>query len=139
MAIFLAIIGSAIAAFCIWLAVRFVNRRERWAKWTLAVVVGGPLLYVASFGPACCLVGEGHLHVNALRRCYRPLANLVNCPTASLARDMLVGYASKCDGVFGLAMIELTYDPDDYRWPSGLRRHRAEIKLFAVRRPRDAG
>jgi len=27
-----AIIGIAFAAFCVWLAVRIVNRRERWAK-----------------------------------------------------------------------------------------------------------
>jgi hypothetical protein len=30
-----------------------VNRRERWAKWTGAAVAGLPVLYVASFGPAC--------------------------------------------------------------------------------------
>jgi hypothetical protein len=42
------------AAFCLWLTVRIVNRRERWAKWTLAgTVIGVPVLYVASFGPAC--------------------------------------------------------------------------------------
>ena len=43
----------AVAAFCVWLGVRVVNRRERWAKWTLATVIGMPVLYVASFGPAC--------------------------------------------------------------------------------------
>jgi hypothetical protein len=44
----------AIAAFCVWLGVRIVNRRERWAKRTLAgIVLGLPLLYVVSFGPAC--------------------------------------------------------------------------------------
>ncbi|MBI3865241.1 MAG: hypothetical protein HY290_25480 [Planctomycetia bacterium] len=44
---------SPFAALCIWLTVRIVNRRERWAKWTQAVVVGIPVLYVLSFGPAC--------------------------------------------------------------------------------------
>jgi hypothetical protein len=29
----------AFAAFCVWLTVRVVNRRERWAKWMLAVVI----------------------------------------------------------------------------------------------------
>ena len=53
MAIVLSIFGIAIAAFCVWLTVRIVNRRERWAKWTLASVFGVPLLYVLSFGPAC--------------------------------------------------------------------------------------
>jgi hypothetical protein len=38
----------------VWLTVRIVNRRERWAKWTaIGIVVALPLLYVASFGPAC--------------------------------------------------------------------------------------
>ncbi len=40
-------------AFCIWLIVRIVNRREKWARWTLAGAVGIPALYIASFGPAC--------------------------------------------------------------------------------------
>lgn len=53
MAIALAVTGASFAAVCVWLAVRVVNRRERWAKWTLAGVVGLPVLYVASFGPAC--------------------------------------------------------------------------------------
>jgi hypothetical protein len=33
--------------------VRILNRRERWAKRTLAAVIGIPTLYVLSFGPAC--------------------------------------------------------------------------------------
>ena len=49
----LPIIAIVFAAFCIWLTVRIVNRRERWAKRTLAAVVGLPLTYVLSFGPAC--------------------------------------------------------------------------------------
>jgi hypothetical protein len=53
MAIALSIFGVAFAAFCVWLTVRIVNRREKWAKWTLAAAVGLPVLYVASFGPAC--------------------------------------------------------------------------------------
>jgi hypothetical protein len=53
MAVASSITGVAYAAFCVWLSVRIVNRRERWAKWTLAVVVGLLVLYVASFGPAC--------------------------------------------------------------------------------------
>jgi hypothetical protein len=46
-------LAVACAALCIWLTVRIVNRRERWAKWTLAVVAALPMLYVVSFGPAC--------------------------------------------------------------------------------------
>lgn len=46
-------LAVAFAAFCVWLTVRIINRRERWTKWTLAAVVSLPVLYVASFGPAC--------------------------------------------------------------------------------------
>jgi len=49
----LSIIEVAFAAFCVWLAVRIVNRKERWAKWMLATTIGLPVLYVASIGPAC--------------------------------------------------------------------------------------
>lgn len=54
MTIVLPILAVVFVAFCVWLTVRIVNRRERWAKWTaiemaIAVLVGYPL----SFGPAC--------------------------------------------------------------------------------------
>ena len=51
MTILLPTLAVAFAAFCVWLTVRIVNRRERWAKWTLAVTLSLPVLYVASFGP----------------------------------------------------------------------------------------
>lgn len=53
MTILLSVLAVAFAAFCVWLTVRVVSRREGWAKWALAVVVGVPVLYVASLGPAC--------------------------------------------------------------------------------------
>ena len=49
----LSTLAVAFAAFCVWLTVRIVNRRERWEMWMLAAVVGLPLFYVASAGPAC--------------------------------------------------------------------------------------
>src|SRR6185369_425653 len=55
MTILLPALAVAFAAFCVWLTVRVVNRRERWAKRTLAVTLSLPLLYVLSFGPACWL------------------------------------------------------------------------------------
>jgi hypothetical protein len=50
MAIAFAIFGVAFGAFCVWLTVRIVNRRERWAKWTLAAVLVSLAMYLASFG-----------------------------------------------------------------------------------------
>ena len=54
MVLAMSIVGVAFAAVCVWLTVRIANRRERWAKWTLAAaLLGFPLLYLASFGPVC--------------------------------------------------------------------------------------
>jgi hypothetical protein len=53
----LSTLAVAFAAFCVWLTVRIVNRRERWAKRTavslVVVLVGYPL----SFGPAMWTMG----------------------------------------------------------------------------------
>jgi hypothetical protein len=51
MTILLATLAVAFAALCVWLTVRIVNRRERWAKWTLAAIVGLPVLYPPGMGP----------------------------------------------------------------------------------------
>ena|SRR5579864_1831371 len=54
MIILIAVLAFAFAAIGVWLTVRVINRRERWAKWTLAaVLLGVPVLYLASFGPVC--------------------------------------------------------------------------------------
>jgi len=46
--------GFVISCACVWLTVRFFNRRERWAKWILiATIASIPLLYTAGFGPWC--------------------------------------------------------------------------------------
>jgi hypothetical protein len=74
MSIVLPALAVMFAASCLWLAVRLVNRRERWAKWTLVgVVVGLPMLYVASFGPVCWLVGRQWLSPECLASLYRPV------------------------------------------------------------------
>lgn len=44
---FLAVLGVACAAFCVWLGVRVVNRRERWPK-RLAI---GLFVVLVIFGP----------------------------------------------------------------------------------------
>ena len=76
MASALAIFGITYAAFCVWLAVRIVNRRERWAKRALAAVGGAPVLYFASFGPACWLCEHGIVGQKAAWLAYRPLMRL---------------------------------------------------------------
>jgi hypothetical protein len=57
MSIILPALAVAFAAVCVWLGVRIVNRRERWAKWTavgLALLVAYPL----SLAPACGIVSR---------------------------------------------------------------------------------
>jgi hypothetical protein len=39
MTFLLPILAIAFAAVCVWLTVRIVNRRERWAKWALAAAI----------------------------------------------------------------------------------------------------
>jgi 4-amino-4-deoxy-L-arabinose transferase-like glycosyltransferase len=56
MSIVLPALAVAFAASCVWLGVRIFNRQERWATWTLAVV----LLYTAYF-VACYLATRGEL------------------------------------------------------------------------------
>jgi nitrate reductase NapE component len=51
-------IVAAFGAFCVWLAVRIFNRRERWAKRTALGLVIAVVVYPLSFGPACWLGEE---------------------------------------------------------------------------------
>ena len=113
MTILFLLLSVTCAAFCIWLTVRIVNRRERWAKWTLAAVLSLPLLYVASFGPACRMMEEGRLSINSPRwRIYHPLARLASSTQPSFARDLVCRWVSVCDGDIGLAVLAYTLDPD---------------------------
>jgi hypothetical protein len=56
----IALLGVVFAAFCIWLTVRIVNRRERWAKRT-AIALAAALFYPLSWGPALWLQYRGYL------------------------------------------------------------------------------
>jgi hypothetical protein len=78
MVLALGIFGVVFAALCIWLSVRIFNRRERWAKRTLAAVVGLPVLYVASFGPACWFTSRTHIGIFTLPTVYRPILSVMS-------------------------------------------------------------
>jgi hypothetical protein len=51
MALFLLTFGIAYASVCVWLSVRIVNRRELWAKWTMAATLALTASYPLSMGP----------------------------------------------------------------------------------------
>lgn len=67
MAIVFVAFGAAYAAVAVWLTVRIINRRERWAKRTAAALVGLSVLYVLSSGPMQCVAFRSRrTHVNEL-------------------------------------------------------------------------
>lgn len=75
----LASIAAAFAALCLWLTVRIINRRERWAKRMLAAVIAMPVLYVASSGPAVWIfyrLGQPEWAVLPYQYLYNPLHDL---------------------------------------------------------------
>lgn len=52
MTILILTIAIALAAFCVWLTVRIIHRRERWAKWMAgATLFAVFVVYPASLGP----------------------------------------------------------------------------------------
>jgi hypothetical protein len=67
----LLIVSAAYLAFILWLVVRFINRRERWTKYTVSGLVGLPALYIVSFGPACWIASR--TESETLPRCYLPI------------------------------------------------------------------
>jgi hypothetical protein len=111
MALALMIFGIAFAAFCVWLTVRIVNRRERWAKRTLAGVVGVPMLYVASIGPACWISSWTGFGSRLVSRTYQPVIEI--------ARD------SPDFGPF-LALYCDVLARDGWRW-AGSKLHRIDL------------
>jgi hypothetical protein len=73
-------VGIAFVLCCVWLIVRLVNRRERWVKLTLAIVVGLPVLYVTSFGPWCWAMSRWGMDEDDCFACgiYVPLVEIWN-------------------------------------------------------------
>jgi hypothetical protein len=72
-------LAVAYGAFCVWLGVRFFNRRERWAERTLAAtILVAPILYIASFGPACWWFYDvGRRGERRVSPIYRPIGWLI--------------------------------------------------------------
>jgi hypothetical protein len=80
-------LAVAFAAFCVWLTVRIINRRERWAKGT-AVVVGLPVLYVMSFGPACWLTSRMNSGAAMIPVAYAPIVKCLSGKNMELRRTI---------------------------------------------------
>jgi hypothetical protein len=92
MTILICALAVAFAAFCVWLTVRIVNRRERWAKWTLAGMIGVPLLYVGNFGAWCRIMSQNGRSAK-IPIIYQPI--VVPAKQNSYARNVVTWYATR--------------------------------------------
>ena len=103
MTIVLAVLGVAFAAFVVWLAVRIVNRRERWAKRVAIALAVALVLYPLSIGPATWLNDRGLLPASAVPSIFRPLFWMYEPAPRSIraATDWYIGLWSKTtnDGI----------------------------------------
>jgi len=98
MTILLPALGVAYAAFCVWLGVRVVNRRERWAKRTLAGLIGLPVLYAASFGPICWLQDRRILPPMLAQRIYGPFGFILDNCFSDRICEFVIDYGICCSG-----------------------------------------
>ena len=74
MTILLPTLAVAFAAFCVWLTLRAFNRRERWAKrLVIGLILGSPLLYLMSLGPACWISSRTDCGDGLVTKMYGPL------------------------------------------------------------------
>jgi hypothetical protein len=96
MSVLFSTLAISIAAFCIWLTVRFVNRRERWAKRTAVATFVVLVVYPLSIGPAGWLntrvFGPGGRFNDACLVIYAPLLILYEDGPHAF-RDVLDRYA----------------------------------------------
>jgi hypothetical protein len=84
------VVGVAFAAFVVWLTVRIVNRRERWAKRMLAIAAALSALYALSFGPVCWI--SSRTESRSLPAVYLPIGWLLNNSPHPIA-TVIVRYA----------------------------------------------
>jgi hypothetical protein len=91
-------LAVAFAAFCVWLTVRIVNRREQWAKRTLAGLIGLPVLYFASFGPICWLQDRRILPPMLAQRIYGPLGLILDNCCSDRISELVIDYGICCSG-----------------------------------------
>ncbi len=97
---FAAIVGVVFGGFCVWLGVRIVNRRERWAKWMLAAVVAVPAVYIASFGPACWITSRTSRGTSAIGIIYKPITQALS-PNDDTVISRLINWYSEIGAPVG--------------------------------------
>jgi hypothetical protein len=100
MAYLLLALSAGFIAFCVWLTVRIVNRKERWAKRTALALGIATFLYPLSIGPAVLVLdraGYPKWVMEPYRQIYAPIHWLVvNGPQP--IRDALEWYGDLWSG-----------------------------------------
>lgn len=110
----LAVVGVALAAFAIWLTVRIITRREKWAKRTLAAIVGLPVIYVLSIDPVCWFTSRTGIEgSHRLSSCYRPLMKTCRVTPRPLAQFI---YWYSCAGAADRWAWHYANDADEFDW-----------------------
>ena len=113
----LIVAGVAFVATCIWLMVRIINRRERWSKWTLAIVVGVPVLYSAAFGPACWITSRTDCGAAELAIAYKPITWAMSPDNDSTVSHLMNWYAEVgAPRGWCLAATEIFQQSPDGNW-----------------------
>jgi hypothetical protein len=83
-----AVLGITYLAFCVRLAARIINRREKWATRLLAVLIATPVLYVLSFGPACWLTAiDNRIAYTCMDKHRPPRAMMIYAPVGSFISE----------------------------------------------------
>ena len=67
------IFGVVVAAFSVWLAVRIINRRDRWSKRIAAALLPAVAIYLLTFGPACWINAHTEVGNDVVWVLYRPM------------------------------------------------------------------
>jgi len=106
--------GVAFVAFCVWLTVRIVNRREHWAIWTAVAL---PLLSLAylvsmSIGPVCWISSHVGFGAGVVSAVYSPLISYGPYPSD----EMLESYSkigAPSDWCWMHSELESEGDPAD--------------------------
>jgi hypothetical protein len=85
--------GAGAAACGIWLTVRAINRRERWAsRLAVGISVAMPILYLLSIGPATWGAQSGYVSTGFFRIFYAPVALI--CEWSEPCGALLLKYVS---------------------------------------------
>lgn len=116
MSIILPVLAVAFAAFAVWLFVRIVNRRERWAKWT-ALAIGLPMLYLLGIGPVARFARDswpGNWRCEAYRIGYYPVLRLCELDYDYEVPETINGGGAFHNAILGYLTFWGASTPNDY-------------------------